>query len=485
MRISDICVRWMRAFFASVLCVVVAFSGVPLEGIALAIGETANSAMNVSDEDVDTDKPMPSGDVDGKALSDVLGLGTSGVAGSSPATTDESLAPVAEESWHVIVRFDANGGTGEMADADVVLDDSVWELPAGMFSRDGYRFVGWATTSDGKDVPDVPETDVNEGMAGIRVSECQEVVNLRFSESLEDGSTVEHDLGACVRDGSLTVYAQWEKVGASKEEVETEAEEEAIKSDDATKQGAAKQDGLQADAKGDDAAKQDDVSDDADKKDETSKDAENQDATKDETSEKARKQDVKDDAVKDDAGKSENDARQDVVKDEDSKEVKDDVTEDETSDDAKAGAPKDAAKETKAEAKDAKAEAKDEKDGENVSDAGKRYAHRLIVGTGPTTTITVGTVLGRLDDAVLLGFEDEASLEKAEALYKLNAEYVARDMPLGASAGEDVKDVEMGVADNPFTAAGDATGPTVMAVDMFLDAVDLLAKRLVMFTRRI
>ncbi|MCQ2084545.1 MAG: leucine-rich repeat protein, partial [archaeon] len=49
------------------------------------------------------------------------------------------------------VRFDANGGTGSMAD-QVMTYDAVAKLSANTFTKDGYQIKGWATVPSGADV---------------------------------------------------------------------------------------------------------------------------------------------------------------------------------------------------------------------------------------------------------------------------------------------------------------------------------------------
>ena len=48
-----------------------------------------------------------------------------------------------------LLRFDANGGTGEMADVTAKTGETI-KLPANNYGRPGYGFAGWATTADGK-----------------------------------------------------------------------------------------------------------------------------------------------------------------------------------------------------------------------------------------------------------------------------------------------------------------------------------------------
>ncbi|MFZ4616585.1 MAG: InlB B-repeat-containing protein [Rectinemataceae bacterium] len=45
------------------------------------------------------------------------------------------------------VRFDANGGSGDMPDLTITANDSA-NLPANTFSRTGYSFTGWNTSAD-------------------------------------------------------------------------------------------------------------------------------------------------------------------------------------------------------------------------------------------------------------------------------------------------------------------------------------------------
>lgn len=89
----------------------------------------------------------------------------------------EYTARVAPVSY--TIAYDANGGSGEMADRQVTYGELAALDPCA-FDRPGHRFVGWATASDG---------------SGSRYEDGQEVVNLTD----EKGATV-------------TLYAQWEKL---------------------------------------------------------------------------------------------------------------------------------------------------------------------------------------------------------------------------------------------------------------------------------
>ena len=62
--------------------------------------------------------------------------------------TDSTLTLYAQWSANdYTVRFDANSGTGEMADVELSYDESL-ALPANTFEREGYTFAGWAVEED-------------------------------------------------------------------------------------------------------------------------------------------------------------------------------------------------------------------------------------------------------------------------------------------------------------------------------------------------
>lgn len=78
---------------------------------------------------------------------------------TSPDGGDEitvaSIVPISQITLYArwkattyAVRFNANGGKGQMGDLSMTYDVSV-ELPPCAFSRDGYNFAGWAESSDG------------------------------------------------------------------------------------------------------------------------------------------------------------------------------------------------------------------------------------------------------------------------------------------------------------------------------------------------
>ena len=66
-----------------------------------------------------------------------------------------TLYAVWEEDYY-LVRYNANGGEGTMAEQKVKLSETA-ALTANAFSKEGYTFVGWATSADGEAVYDDAE----------------------------------------------------------------------------------------------------------------------------------------------------------------------------------------------------------------------------------------------------------------------------------------------------------------------------------------
>ena len=59
-----------------------------------------------------------------------------------------NFAPLEEEYTSCTVHFDANGGSGEMADQVIDFDVSA-ALTRNAFTRSGYTFSGWNSMPDG------------------------------------------------------------------------------------------------------------------------------------------------------------------------------------------------------------------------------------------------------------------------------------------------------------------------------------------------
>ena len=77
------------------------------------------------------------------------------------------------------IKFDANGGTGEMADMASCVNGKKYTLTANSFEKQEYKFVGWNTKADG---------------SGTAYADGAEVSNLVTKSG-----------------GSITLYAQWER----------------------------------------------------------------------------------------------------------------------------------------------------------------------------------------------------------------------------------------------------------------------------------
>lgn len=93
------------------------------------------------------------------------------------------------------VRFDANGGTGAMADQSHTYDRRR-TLTASAFTREGYRFTGWNTRPDGKgkaftDKQAVSNLLVHDGATGVLYAQWQRLPETALPWS---GGTMTHNL---------------------------------------------------------------------------------------------------------------------------------------------------------------------------------------------------------------------------------------------------------------------------------------------------
>ena len=86
-----------------------------------------------------------------------VGVGNITITGSSSTTTYTGYTTSCTTPTEVTVTFNANGGTGTMADQNVPYNTAT-ALTANSFSRTGYSFAGWATTADGTKVYDDEES---------------------------------------------------------------------------------------------------------------------------------------------------------------------------------------------------------------------------------------------------------------------------------------------------------------------------------------
>lgn len=104
------------------------------------------------------------------------------------------------------VRFDANGGTGAMADQSHTYDRRR-TLTASAFTREGYRFTGWNTRGDGKgkafaDKQAVSNLLVHDGATGVLYAQWQRLPETALPWS---GGTMTHNLTTIL--GGLLILA--------------------------------------------------------------------------------------------------------------------------------------------------------------------------------------------------------------------------------------------------------------------------------------
>lgn len=101
------------------------------------------------------------------------------------------------------VRFDANGGTGTMADQSHTYDRRR-TLTASAFTREGYRFTGWNTRPDGKgkaftDKQAVSNLLVHDGATGVLYAQWERIPETALPRS---GGTMTHNLTTILGGGA-------------------------------------------------------------------------------------------------------------------------------------------------------------------------------------------------------------------------------------------------------------------------------------------
>ena len=104
------------------------------------------------------------------------------------------------------VRFDANGGTGTMADQSHTYDRKQ-ALTANTFAREGYRFTGWNTRGDGKgkaftDKQTVTNLLTHDGATGVLYAQWERLPETALPRS---GGTMTHNLTTIL--GGLLILA--------------------------------------------------------------------------------------------------------------------------------------------------------------------------------------------------------------------------------------------------------------------------------------
>lgn len=103
------------------------------------------------------------------------------------------------------VRFDANGGTGTMADQSHTYDRKQ-ALTANAFTREGYRFTGWNTRGDGKgkaftDKQTVTNLLTHDGATGVLYAQWERLPETALPWS---GGTMTHNLTTILGGGFLS-----------------------------------------------------------------------------------------------------------------------------------------------------------------------------------------------------------------------------------------------------------------------------------------
>ena len=102
------------------------------------------------------------------------------------------------------IRFDANGGTGTMAEQSHTYDRKQ-ALTASAFTREGYRFTGWNTRGDGKgkaftDKQAVSNLLAHDGAVGTLYAQWQRIPETALPWS---GGTMTHNLTTILGRGLL------------------------------------------------------------------------------------------------------------------------------------------------------------------------------------------------------------------------------------------------------------------------------------------
>lgn len=103
------------------------------------------------------------------------------------------------------IRFDANGGTGTMADQSHTYDRKQ-ALTANTFAREGYRFTGWNTRGDGKgkaftDKQTVTNLLAHDGATGVLYAQWERLPETALPWS---GGTMTHNLTTILGGGFLS-----------------------------------------------------------------------------------------------------------------------------------------------------------------------------------------------------------------------------------------------------------------------------------------
>ncbi len=142
------------------------------------------------------------------------------------AGNTETAGQPQSESDTFEIRYVANGGQGDMDFQTFQSDDAEVQLTANGFTLEGHEFQGWSTTPDGEDVISQGEVD----MPARFVPDESILRELEYDwDADEDGIISEEEtfsLSDCIRDNTLVLYAQWEKLPEEDEPGQTSVPEE-------------------------------------------------------------------------------------------------------------------------------------------------------------------------------------------------------------------------------------------------------------------
>lgn len=142
------------------------------------------------------------------------------------AGNTETAAQAQSEPETVEIRYVANGGQGDMDFQTFQSDDAEVQLTANDFTLEGHEFQGWSTTPDGEDVINQGEVD----MPARFVPDESILRELEYDwDANEDGTISQEEtfsLSDCIRDNTLVLYAQWEKLPEEDEPGQTSVPEE-------------------------------------------------------------------------------------------------------------------------------------------------------------------------------------------------------------------------------------------------------------------
>lgn len=235
----------LRRFVSVVLCVAMTVEGMPPAAVAYALDEVAGDSSSTVILGADGEGEEVSGETEGSAtLGEVVPQTAPEV---TPAPVEEPAPEVVAEPEpeHVRVVFetgvgegDAHPVTGTMESYDFVMDGEIHALPGVGFVREGFEFVGWSTTRDGKDIKDDPATEADESFKALLLPDALEMVDLGYDELVEDKEVdaegnevvvsthlVPRNLDYAKRSGEVKLYAQWREIVVETPVEEAPAEE--------------------------------------------------------------------------------------------------------------------------------------------------------------------------------------------------------------------------------------------------------------------